>query len=131
MSASRAHQDHGKYKTVLDAANDIAFHTRRMEVVKEKRKTVPCRIRMDGEFVVLDSGKSLWNCEGHAKNALRNHLDGYLSYDDFKESRDELNIHQDSTDLVYDYLIKSGRVEFVPVGAARPPRLLPLARKKT
>lgn len=39
------------------------------------RKWVPVRIRINGQFIKTDSNKSVWKCIGHAKNALRNHLD--------------------------------------------------------
>ena len=38
------------------------------------------RIKIDGEFVILRSGKTRWAKIGHAKNALRNHFGRYFPY---------------------------------------------------
>lgn len=34
----------------------------------------PCLIKFNGEYVRVGSGKSVWKCRGHAKNALNNHF---------------------------------------------------------
>ena len=43
---------------------------------KNPKKINPTRIRLNGKFLVLASGKTLWRRKGDAKNALRNYL-GY------------------------------------------------------
>ena len=39
-----------------------------------RQQNRPVRIRLNGQIMVLASGKSLWKTEGNAKSALRNHL---------------------------------------------------------
>lgn len=45
---------------------------------KKLRNCRPCRLRMNGKFLVLRSGKTLWQREGDAKSALRNQLKDIL-----------------------------------------------------
>ena len=37
-------------------------------------KTNPCRIRFNGKFIQVSSGKTIWRQKGFAKNALNNHI---------------------------------------------------------
>lgn len=46
---------------------------------KARRKTKPCRIKVMGEFITTHSGKTIWGCKGHAKNALTNNCYGLRS----------------------------------------------------
>jgi len=47
---------------------------RPVPVRKPRRKMTPCRLRVNGEFVQLRSGKSFWADIGHAKCAIRKHI---------------------------------------------------------
>jgi hypothetical protein len=49
------------------------LHTFTPTIIKDK-KYIPCRIKVNGEFIQTNSGKSLWKCKAHAKSALKNHL---------------------------------------------------------
>lgn len=53
-------------KKVLDGLTQIA--------PKKAQKQIPCRIRYNGHFVATVSGKSVWKHVGHAKNAMRHHV---------------------------------------------------------
>jgi hypothetical protein len=44
-----------------------------------QHKTRPIQIIYNGTPVVLVSGKSLWKTKGHAKSALRNHVESNLT----------------------------------------------------
>lgn len=45
-----------------------------VRVEEKKVSTRPCRISFDGEFVKLESGKTIWRNKGFARSALLNHL---------------------------------------------------------
>ena len=104
-----------KYKTVNEAADDISAKTKRAATPKTRPKRTPVQIRLDGELVVLDSGKSIWACEGHAKTAFQGHIENYCGSDAIEETKDDKKA---ADRVLYEYLVESGRVEFVPVKEA-------------
>lgn len=104
------------FATVKDAADHIAAATAPMDPPKKRKNRVPVRIRLDGKFVKLASGKSIWNCEGHAKVALQGHVNGFVYFANIEEITDEERRRDDvrTARVVYEYLVESGRAEFVP-----------------
>lgn len=80
----------------------------------EKGKTT--RIKVNGKYIILRSGKSQWKNIGSAKNALVNQLDntnvtGQLSLD-ITGDKYSINRGKIRTDFI-NYLIKVGILEFV------------------
>ena len=49
---------------------------------KKPSKSNPTRIKVNGKIAKLNSGKSLWRTLGFAKNALNNHINGCMTYED-------------------------------------------------
>lgn len=95
---------------------------------KPLKKSRPHRIKFMGEFITLNSGKTVWKRIGDAKSALNNHLGSYAMIGAFR--RDEtpspvnLIMRDFFADKRYPYqhvkelillLEKAGVVEFVPV----------------
>jgi hypothetical protein len=74
-------------------------------------KWCPTIIRLDGQNVVLDSGKCVWRQPGHAKAALRNHL-YYRMHGDFDVTGSHLWVSQ-----FMDEMQACGRLQFVPFDA--------------
>lgn len=46
-------------------------------LLKNVREKDVWRVRVDGKFITTDSGKTAWAKIGHAKNAVKNHLNAY------------------------------------------------------
>lgn len=46
---------------------------------KKPSKIKPCRIKLDGKFLVLNSGKTIWKRKGDAKSAFKNNFSSYRS----------------------------------------------------
>jgi hypothetical protein len=89
---------------------------------RERAVGMSCwRIRWCGVFIKTYSGKTSWKTEGHAKSAFLNHLRrSYLLYYEWEK------IVQNNPNIPYqpwaseigrmkDYILKSGKVEFVEV----------------
>ncbi len=95
---------------------------------KPIKKARPHRIKFMGEFVTLNSGKTVWKRIGDAKSALNNHFDSYATIGAFRryETPSSVNLimqnlfadkkypYQHVKELI-DLLEKAGVVEFVPV----------------
>ena len=64
---------------------------------KSKKKSKPCRIKIDGKFVKTWSGKSIWAAKGHAKLALRSALGHRFN----QQLCEELGIPHDFTTTYY------------------------------
>jgi len=88
------------------------------------RKRIPTRIMFDGDFIVTESKKTIWSMPGHAKNALRLHLNSIIaralrSDTEFIRSRGShmqaYYISGDYTEAVMKKLIGEGRIQFVTV----------------
>lgn len=47
---------------------------------KTVKPTTPYRIKFRGEFITLESGKTLWRTKGHAKSAMTNHISSQIWY---------------------------------------------------
>lgn len=48
------------------------------KVAESKPKKIkPCRIKLDGKFLTLDSGKTIWKRKGDAKSAFKNNFSRY------------------------------------------------------
>jgi hypothetical protein len=101
------------YKTIKDAADAVASKTNTLSVVKSRRRMVPVRIEMDGKIIITESGKSVWACEGHAKSAFQGHISDIISHWEIEEKTED----RDARRTVYEYLVESGRVRFVPAEA--------------
>lgn len=76
------------------------------------------RIKIDGGFVKLRSGKSIWSQKGHAKAALREHLNQFNKtfYCYLTEKYLKDICHRDRSVLInkwLEYAEKTGIVEFV------------------
>jgi hypothetical protein len=56
-----------------DAQNFLA--TFKPKTLKKRKNRIPYRIKIYGEFIQVNSGKTVWACLGHAKTALHNHWD--------------------------------------------------------
>jgi hypothetical protein len=41
------------------------------------KKQTPCRIKINGEYIKVPSGKTLWKCKAHARLAVKTHF-GYM-----------------------------------------------------
>jgi hypothetical protein len=101
------------YKTIKEAADALAARTKTLAVVKPRRKMVPVRIELDGKIIVTESGKCVWACEGHAKSAFQGHISDIISSWEIEEKTEGRNALR----TVYEYLVESGRVQFVPAVA--------------
>lgn len=80
----------------------------------EKRSRVrPCRIRVNGRFVVTRSNKTVWRNIGHAKLAALNHLEHSVGGDDLRRITGycRYDVHK----LVLRELEKSGIIQYVEV----------------
>lgn len=42
-------------------------------------KTCPCRIKFNGQFITVSSGKTIWRNKGFAKSAFLHHMEHNLS----------------------------------------------------
>lgn len=94
---------------------------------KPIKKARPHRIKFMGEFVTLNSGKTVWKRIGDAKNALNNHFTSFAGIGEWRaEQRSIVNkmLHQFFAHEKYPHycvkelialLEKAGVVEFVPV----------------
>ncbi len=71
-------------------------------------KRRPHKIKFGGNFVKLESGKSLWNSIGFAKSALRNHVEQVMY-------RTKTYPRKEQVDEILAQLYKDG-LEFVPFG---------------
>jgi len=50
------------------------------DINKNRQKRSPCKFWVNGKFVRLNSGKSLWNMIGHCRNAIINHIETVLGF---------------------------------------------------
>lgn len=81
--------DDGAILTVGDMQNRLRETERLVEYnfgllhkdAKKRKQCRPVRIRYDGEWLVLPSGKTIWKRIGDAKSALRNAMPDVLYYD--------------------------------------------------
>ena len=67
----------------LIEARDIVLKS--MVPANIRQQNRPVRIRLNGQIMVLASGKSLWKTEGNAKSALRNHLRSCFSHQEWND----------------------------------------------
>ena len=69
-------------KSLIEEATN-SFIT--LEELTVKKKLSPCRITINGKFIITNSGKSVWKRVGDAKCAIRYQLehlaDSYFNYD--------------------------------------------------
>ena len=82
------------------------------------KKRKPTRIKIDGEYIKTDSGKTIWAMPGHAKSALRNHVEGVLRRYAYKHREtfgSPYNLTTNYEDVVINRLIDEGRLEYVEV----------------
>lgn len=82
---------------------------------KSTNKTVPHRVKFLGEFIVTESGKTLWRTKGHAKLAVFNH---FYSNREFNALVNKLfntdYARNDDIRLVIKELEEQGYLEYVP-----------------
>lgn len=109
-----------KKVTREDALRAVAkiFEGNELVPKESKSKDRPCRLRVNGAFVKVCSGKALWRHPGHLKNALRNHL-CTLAYRD-RELVDDYEYRRAMEDYIMDNLVGEGPefpIEIVPVTA--------------
>lgn len=76
----------------------------------------PTRIRVQGRFVRLANGKTLWNQPGHAKSAFTNYIANIAHY-----GIENDDITADMVEDVADQMIARGEVEFVELEAGEQP----------
>lgn len=61
----------------------------------------PCRIKYDGDYIAVSSGKSVWKHRGHAKNALINHFQygkekAFIVSNGFKDAKEFVKFLDDN-----------------------------------
>lgn len=86
---------------------------------KTIKKTIPHRIKINGNFITTMSGKTIWKTLGHAKSALNHHISNiigykrFMSYEDYKILQN-LAGKERTPKYVMEYMVSKGIVEFVP-----------------
>lgn len=94
--------------------------------LKPKKKQIPYRIKVNGRYIRLKSGKTIWKCLGHAKTALHNHFETTIYYPMRYTERQKLwgdqlmKVYPHDLDRYHaflDYLVTEKIVEFVAVPA--------------
>ena len=53
-----------------------------------KKKSNPCRIKYNGEFIVTLSGKTIWRTRAHCMSALRHHVKEIVERDGYRPGRE-------------------------------------------
>jgi len=98
-----------------EITNYLALSFKKGKTVKP---TTPYRIKFRGEFITLESGKTLWRTKGHAKSAMTNHISSLLWYD--KPFQKLVNSfygddyrHENAKNL-HQALESEGVIEYVP-----------------
>jgi hypothetical protein len=77
----------------------------------KSRKSIPHRIRFNGEFITTDSNKTIWRTKGHAKSALLNHFHMSIGYGD-KFLKDHFPQCKTLKELML-FLEKAGIIQYV------------------
>ncbi len=77
---------------------------------KLKKHKTPVQIKVNGQAIVLSSGKSIWNGIGNAKNALINHCSYFRRT--FLQKHNSY-YQKDLWNEFLDYLQERGILEFV------------------
>lgn len=83
---------------------------------KTVKPTTPYRIKFLGEFVTLESGKTLWRTKGHAKSAMVNHIKSKIRYDDsfWKMLEKMTPKNRYKIEFIHEKLMEEGVIEYVP-----------------
>ncbi len=99
--------------------NKIVLSFKPIVAKKPSKAQIPHRIKVNGQYVTLRSGKSLWKSIGNAKAALNNHLSD-LEYHRIPYSEVKIlqsiggKLNRRYMAGIIEILVKEGIVEFVP-----------------
>lgn len=85
----------------------------------KKKKVKSCRIKVNGQFIVMPNGKTVWRRIGHAKSALVNALGSKFTFVDSITGIEGFKLNYREADKYYqnfiDFLQKEGILEFVEI----------------
>jgi hypothetical protein len=82
------------------------------------KKLSPCRVMVNGKFIVTNSGKTVWRRVGDAKSAVKNHLagNGYWLNDLYSKYFGKKQAYSSDLDRAFmNFLYSSGVIKIVPL----------------
>jgi hypothetical protein len=100
--------------------DEVVKSFRTDDSIAKFKKLSPCRVMVNGKFVVTDSGKTIWRRVGDAKSAVKNHLagNGYRLHDLYGKYFGEKQAYSRDLDRAFmNFLYSSGVIKIVPLAA--------------